>query len=54
MPTLGLPALVALAGALVYGFGGNAKAQELGRICFFVGTLWAVYVLSAGALHIRI
>lgn len=32
-----LPLLICLIGALVYGFAANPKAQELGRLSFWVG-----------------
>lgn len=54
MLTIGLPALIALVGALLYGFAANGKAAEIGRILFFVGALWAVYALAGAGAHLRI
>lgn len=39
------PALVAILGALAYALSTNARVQELGRITFFCGLFWTVYVL---------
>lgn len=41
--------LVALLGALTYGFGANPKTQELGRIAFFCGLLTTLLILGRGA-----
>jgi Na+/phosphate symporter len=41
-----LAPLVAAVGALLYGFAGNAKAQELGRIAFFAGLLATLLIFS--------
>ncbi len=37
--TLGLPAIVAVLGALVYGLSANPKVAELGRLAFGCGLL---------------
>jgi len=37
--TIYLSLLVALAGALVYGFSANEKLQQIGKIAFFSGLL---------------
>lgn len=44
-----LPIIVAVVGALIYGFAGNAKAAELGRLIFAAGFAIAVW-LNAGRL----
>jgi hypothetical protein len=40
--------VVTLVGALVYGFVGNGKGAELGRIAFFAGLFWLTYMLAQG------
>lgn len=45
-----LPLLVAVGGALLYALAGQAKLSEMGRIAFFVGLFWVVYLLG----HMRI
>lgn len=50
MATILYPALVALVGALVYAFVKN-DARELGRLAFFAGLFWVVYLLSGKAAH---
>jgi len=34
-----LPLLISIIGLLLYGFAGNSKLQEVGRIMFFCGIL---------------
>ena len=48
MVTIIWPLLVALAGALIYAFAidRNPKLAEIGRILFFCGTFWTVYLLA--------
>lgn len=41
-----IPALVALIGLLIYLLASNGKAQEVGRILFFVGAFFTVWGLS--------
>lgn len=41
-----LPALIALAGLVVYVLAGNPKAQELGRLMFACGLLVVCLVLA--------
>jgi hypothetical protein len=47
-----VPALVALASALVYALASNAKLVELARIAFFCGLLVFMFTLSAS--HVRL
>lgn len=51
MTTIAIPVLFAVLGALVYGFSTNAKVGELGRITYFVGFLWTVYMLGRATFH---
>jgi Na+/phosphate symporter len=46
MMTIYLAPLTMLVGALVYGFAGNSKLQEIGRISFAFGLL--VTLMEAG------
>ena len=48
--TMVMPLFVFVVGAIVYLFAGP-KAAELGRIAYFVGLLWAVYLAMGKALH---
>ncbi len=50
--TVYLSLLVALVGALVYGFASNGKLAEIGRIMFFVGLLAFVLGLPGHALSV--
>lgn len=45
--------VIALIGAFVYGFSGNGKAQELGRIAFFVGLFWVAAKLAGQTVGLR-
>jgi len=54
MVVLAPPLGIALLGALLYGFAGNQKAAELGRLLFFVGVWWTVYALSAGGSRLHV
>lgn len=47
-----LPALVAIAGALIYGLSSNAKFAEMGRIALFCGLLAFMFAMSSH--HIQI
>jgi hypothetical protein len=48
-----IPALVAIAGALVYALAGNAKLAELGRLAFFAAILVLLLALEhSGAVRI--
>jgi hypothetical protein len=47
-----VPLVVALVGLVTYALSTNAKVAEIGRILFFVGALWLVYVLSGKVLHL--
>lgn len=42
-----VPLLVAVVGAMMYGLCSGAKLAEIGRILFFVGSLWLVQALAA-------
>jgi hypothetical protein len=45
--------VLVLVGAAAYGFVGNPKGAELGRIAFFVGLFWLAYLLAQGrAFHL--
>jgi hypothetical protein len=44
--TILAPAFVCILGVLLYALSTNGKNVEIGRIAFFVGLLWLVYVLS--------
>lgn len=47
------PLLVAVLGALIYVFAANnAKLAEMGRLIFFSGFLWCVYVVMGHAAHL--
>jgi Na+/phosphate symporter len=47
-----LAIVVLVLGALVYALAANPKASEMGRIAFFVGLLWTVYLLAGHAVRI--
>ena len=51
MATIAYPLIVAVVGALAYGFSSNAKVTRLGEIAFFVGLLWTVYLLAGARVH---
>lgn len=51
MNQLMVPVFVAAMGAGMYGFAGNSKVQEMGRLLFFSGVFWIVYALSGHALR---
>jgi hypothetical protein len=46
-----IPAAVLVLGVLVYALATNPKTSELGKIAYFVGLLWLVYVFAAE--HVR-
>lgn len=53
MLTIYFAPLVCIAGALVYGFAGNVKAQELGKLAYFAGLLVSLFLFAHGnAVHI--
>jgi hypothetical protein len=52
MITIIWPLLIAVAGALVYAFAANPKLAEIGRILFFCGVLWTVYMLTGSTFAI--
>ena len=47
------PLLVMVLGALAYGLSNNGKVAELGRIAFFCGLFWVVYLLCGSSFRIR-
>lgn len=47
------PLLVMVIGALAYGFAANPKAAELGRIAFFCGLFWVVWLLTGSSFRLR-
>lgn len=49
-----LAPLVAVLGAALYGFAGNPKASELGRIMFFAGLLATLLIFAGSAPHVRL
>lgn len=50
--TLSVLFVLAILGALIYAFAGNAKAAELGKIIFFCAMLWIAHSLESGHLHL--
>jgi Na+/phosphate symporter len=46
-----VPFVVAVVGALMYGFTTNAKLTEVGRLLFFIGSFWAVYETATKQIH---
>ena len=46
MATIITPLIVLVVGGAAYGFGSNGKLSELGRIAFFVGLFWLVYLFA--------
>lgn len=49
--TVLVPLVVVVVGALAYALAGNPKLSEMGRLLFFVGILWLVYLLSGRAVR---
>ena len=49
-----LAPLVALVGALLYGFAGNPKAQQLGLIAFLCGLLATLLKLDASSFRLHV
>ncbi len=41
-----VPLVVLIVGALAYALSANGKLSELGRIAYFVGLLWLVYLFA--------
>jgi Na+/phosphate symporter len=52
MLTILLAPCVTVVGALMYGFSGNAKVAEIGRILFFVGAFFTVSMLAQERLRL--
>jgi Na+/phosphate symporter len=52
MVTILVPLLIAIAGALVYGFSANAKLGELGKICFAAGMFAIAFAMTGHAVHL--
>jgi len=44
--------LIAVLGALLYALAANPKLAELGRIMFFCGLLWTVYMLAGATFAV--
>lgn len=47
--------IIAIFGALIYGFAGNPKAQQLGFVMYAVGLFWCVALIARSggiALHL--
>ncbi len=53
MVTIILPLLVAVVGVLIYALATNAKLSEIGRLMFFVGLFFCVWVASGRVLTLR-
>jgi hypothetical protein len=60
MATILIPLLICIVGLLVYVLAGNpgnppssvgGKVAELGRIAFFCGLFWVVYITLGHAVH---
>jgi len=51
MATIVLPLVVTVLGILVYLLAANPKAQEMGKIAYFVGLLVLVAALGTKQLH---
>lgn len=45
------PLVVALLGLLVYLLASNPKVQEIGRIIFFCGLFWLVFLFAGHTLR---
>jgi Na+/phosphate symporter len=52
MITLAVPVVVFLLGGIVYTFAKDPRAQEMGRLAFFVGLFVAVW--AVGSEHVRL
>lgn len=52
LATVLFPLAFLLVGALAYALSANPKIQEMGRITFFCGLFWLVYVLVHVNLHL--
>lgn len=52
MATVLLPLLVLVAGALLYALAANPKLSEMGRLAFFAGLFWCVYLAARVSLHL--
>jgi len=52
MATVLVPLLVSVVGALVYGFAGNGKLGELGRICFAAGVFAICFAMVGHVVHL--
>ena len=50
--TLSIVFILVVLGAFVYGFAGDAKAQELGRILFMCALFWLIQSVAQG--HFRL
>jgi hypothetical protein len=51
LATMAAPLVVLIAGALGYALAANPKLSEMGRLAFFVGLLFTVWILSHQAVH---
>lgn len=51
MVQIAFPALAAVVGLLAYALASNPKIQEAGRIMFFCGFFFVVYVLAEARIH---
>jgi hypothetical protein len=46
------PLIICIAGLVIYLLASNSKAQEIGRIMFFVGLFWTAAALVQKTLHV--
>lgn len=51
MGTLLAPFAICLAGLIVHALPSNAKTSEAGRLAYFSGLFWVVYLLSRASIH---
>ena len=46
-----VPFVVAVIGALMWGWCGNAQAKKMGEWLFVIGTLWLVQSMATKQIH---
>lgn len=47
-----VPLVVCLVGLVTYALATHAKVAEIGRLLFFVGAMWLVWVLAGRAIRL--
>jgi hypothetical protein len=52
MATIVIPLVVCIVGALLWFVASNPKLSEAGRLAFFVGLFWCVYLTAGRTLHL--